>query len=116
LLGRQEREGVADTEGSLERTGLTSRLDQHAAGSWLNQLLMLKTHTYLRNTLLRDNDSTSMSHSLDSNGGNAAPYLIAITPGRAIGSGWKLSSQPRSSGARSHSELSAASQVTLCPV
>jgi len=33
--------------------------------SWLNDLLLLETQTYLANTLLRDNDATSMAHSLE---------------------------------------------------
>jgi asparagine synthase (glutamine-hydrolysing) len=33
--------------------------------SWLQQLLQLETQTYLANTLLRDNDCTSMAHSLE---------------------------------------------------
>jgi asparagine synthase (glutamine-hydrolysing) len=32
---------------------------------WLKELLLRETHTYLPNTLLRDNDVTSMAHSLE---------------------------------------------------
>ncbi|HEY1050527.1 MAG TPA: asparagine synthase (glutamine-hydrolyzing) [Prosthecobacter sp.] len=34
-------------------------------GSWLHELLLRETSTYLANTLLRDNDATSMAHSLE---------------------------------------------------
>jgi asparagine synthase (glutamine-hydrolysing) len=34
-------------------------------GSWLQELLLRETQTYLANTLLRDNDCTSMAHSLE---------------------------------------------------
>jgi asparagine synthase (glutamine-hydrolysing) len=37
----------------------------HAPDSWLHELLLHETHTYLANTLLRDNDVTSMAHSLE---------------------------------------------------
>jgi asparagine synthase (glutamine-hydrolysing) len=43
----------------------TSRLDVHAPDSWLHELLLRETQTYLANTLLRDNDWTSMAHSLE---------------------------------------------------
>ncbi len=36
-----------------------------APDSWLHQLLLRETTTYLANTLLRDNDFTSMAHSLE---------------------------------------------------
>lgn len=35
------------------------------SGSWLHELLLRETSTYLTNTLLRDNDATSMAHSLE---------------------------------------------------
>jgi asparagine synthase (glutamine-hydrolysing) len=47
------------------RSTLEAELDQRAPGSWLQQLLILETETYLPNTLLRDNDVTSMAHSLE---------------------------------------------------
>lgn len=34
-------------------------------GSWLHELLLRETSSYLANTLLRDNDATSMAHSLE---------------------------------------------------
>lgn len=37
----------------------------HAPDSWLHDLLLRETQTYLSNMLLRDNDWTSMSHSLE---------------------------------------------------
>lgn len=43
----------------------TNHLAVHAPDSWLHQLLLRETQTYLANTLLRDNDWTSMSHSLE---------------------------------------------------
>lgn len=38
---------------------------RHAPDSWLHELLLRETTTYLANTLLRDNDATSMAHSLE---------------------------------------------------
>jgi asparagine synthase (glutamine-hydrolysing) len=43
----------------------TPRFDVHAPDSWLHDLLLRETQSYLANTLLRDNDWTSMSHSLE---------------------------------------------------
>ncbi|MBL9129974.1 MAG: asparagine synthase (glutamine-hydrolyzing) [Verrucomicrobiaceae bacterium] len=40
-------------------------LSPHAPDSWLHELLLRETETYLANTLLRDNDVTSMAHSLE---------------------------------------------------
>ena len=40
-------------------------LAQRAPDAWLHELLMMETQTYLPNTLLRDNDCTSMAHSLE---------------------------------------------------
>ena len=40
-------------------------LEDRAPGSWLHQLLLSETVTYLADTLLRDNDVTSMAHSLE---------------------------------------------------
>lgn len=36
-----------------------------SSDSWLHELLLCETETYLPNTLLRDNDATSMAHSLE---------------------------------------------------
>ncbi|MEZ0277365.1 MAG: asparagine synthase-related protein, partial [Roseimicrobium sp.] len=47
------------------RDSLIENLSQRAPDGWLNQLLLLETETYLANTLLRDNDVTSMVHSLE---------------------------------------------------
>lgn len=47
------------------RRKLWEELDERAPGAWLNQLLLLETQTYLADTLLRDNDVTSMAHSLE---------------------------------------------------
>lgn len=47
------------------RDVLVADLDQRAPDSWLHQLLLMETETYLPNTLLRDNDVTSMAHSLE---------------------------------------------------
>jgi asparagine synthase (glutamine-hydrolysing) len=44
---------------------LKAERGQRAPDSWLHELLLLETETYLANTLLRDNDATSMSHSLE---------------------------------------------------
>jgi len=40
-------------------------LKSNAPDSWLHELLLRETETYLANTLLRDNDATSMAHSLE---------------------------------------------------
>jgi|GEM_PF-390369 len=40
-------------------------LEAQAPDTWLNKLLFLETHTFLQNTLLRDNDSVSMAHSIE---------------------------------------------------
>ena len=47
------------------RDALIHDLPQRAPDAWLHQLLLLETETYLANTLLRDNDVTSMAHSLE---------------------------------------------------
>ena len=61
LLGISGEEAGADES----RHQLEAELDDIAPDSWLQQLLMLETKTYLPNTLLRDNDVTSMAHSLE---------------------------------------------------
>ena len=48
-----------------ERTAMLKSLPSRTPASWIAQLLMLETQTYLPNTLLRDNDCTSMAHSLE---------------------------------------------------
>ncbi|MEQ1850407.1 MAG: asparagine synthase (glutamine-hydrolyzing) [Chthoniobacteraceae bacterium] len=44
---------------------LAGGIEQAAPDSWLNQILLLETQTYLTNTLLRDADCMSMAHSLE---------------------------------------------------
>lgn len=39
--------------------------DPQSPDSWLHELLLRETETYLANTLLRDNDAMSMAHSLE---------------------------------------------------
>ena len=41
------------------------RMNQDEHIDWMKQLLITETHTYLANTLLRDNDCVSMAHSLE---------------------------------------------------
>ncbi len=65
LLGMPLNEAVRCTEDIPLRTSLIAELDKRAPDSWLHQLLLLETETYLANTLLRDNDCTSMAHSLE---------------------------------------------------
>jgi asparagine synthase (glutamine-hydrolysing) len=65
LLGLPLSEVRRCTEDSPMRSSLIADLARRAPDSWLNQLLLLETETYLANTLLRDNDGTSMAHSLE---------------------------------------------------
>ena len=65
LLGMPLAEARRCTEDSPLRASLIASLKQRAPDSWLHQLLLLETETYLANTLLRDNDGTSMAHSLE---------------------------------------------------
>jgi len=65
LLGIVNHEAHRCTEDIPLRQSLINDLDHRAPDSWLNQLLLLETETYLANTLLRDNDCTSMAHSLE---------------------------------------------------
>ncbi|MFM2168000.1 MAG: hypothetical protein RIS79_2371 [Verrucomicrobiota bacterium] len=58
-------EEVARLLRRMEQMPASPRFDVHAADSWLHELLLRETQTYLANTLLRDNDWTSMSHSLE---------------------------------------------------
>lgn len=44
---------------------VVSGLASAAPGSWLNQILLLETQSYLANTLLRDCDCMSMAHGLE---------------------------------------------------
>ncbi len=61
--------GVASVEQWTEFTPARTELRHSQNGksdvSWISRLLMMETQTYLANTLLRDNDSTSMAHSLE---------------------------------------------------
>ncbi|MFZ4765036.1 MAG: asparagine synthase (glutamine-hydrolyzing) [Roseimicrobium sp.] len=65
LLGCGPEEVTAMTFGNSLRQELVHALSQRAPDSWLHELLLLETETYLSNTLLRDNDATSMAHSLE---------------------------------------------------
>lgn len=65
LLGMTNDEAHRCTEDLVLLNGLKSMLEYLAPDAWLNQLLLLETETYLANTLLRDNDATSMAHSLE---------------------------------------------------
>ncbi len=65
LLGLPPGEAHRWTEDNPLRSTLLAHLDDRAPDSWLQQLLMIETETYLANTLLRDNDCTSMAHSLE---------------------------------------------------
>jgi len=65
LLGMVSSEAHRCTEDNALRSHLIAEIDTRAPDSWLNQLLLLETETYLANTLLRDNDCTSMAHSLE---------------------------------------------------
>jgi asparagine synthase (glutamine-hydrolysing) len=65
LLGTVPTEAQRCTDDIPLRQSLIQDLDLRAPDSWLNQLLLLETETYLANTLLRDNDCTSMAHSLE---------------------------------------------------
>ena len=53
------------TVGSEWMSSLFDEVGSRAPDSRLNQLLLLETEGYLANTLLRDNDGTSMAHSLE---------------------------------------------------
>jgi asparagine synthase (glutamine-hydrolysing) len=55
---------VSTTSGDL-RESLGRDLPARGPGSWLREYLLIETETYLANTLLRDNDVTSMAHSLE---------------------------------------------------
>lgn len=65
LLGMVSSEVHRCTEDLTIRNALLGGMEQRAPDSWLNQLLLMETETYLANTLLRDNDATSMAHSLE---------------------------------------------------
>jgi len=54
-----------DTLYPKEWPRLAAGIAQSAPDSWLNQVLLLETETYLTNTLLRDADCMSMAHSLE---------------------------------------------------
>lgn len=65
LMNLRADEPAAWTLETPERNHLLTHLDERAPDSWLHQMLMMETETYLANTLLRDNDATSMAHSLE---------------------------------------------------
>jgi asparagine synthase (glutamine-hydrolysing) len=65
LLGCTLEKAQAMVSANPLRDALVRELPQRAPNSWLQQLLLLETETYLANTLLRDNDVTSMAHSLE---------------------------------------------------
>lgn len=65
LLGMVSSEVHRCSEDVAGRSALIAGLEQRAPDSWLNQLLLMETETYLANTLLRDNDCTSMAHGLE---------------------------------------------------
>ena len=65
LLGMPITEVMRTTEDLALRSGLIANLEQRAPDSWLHQLLLMETEGQLANTLLRDNDCTSMAHSLE---------------------------------------------------
>lgn len=62
------RDGDGITEEDLfppDWKQLAAGICEMAPDSWLHQVLLLETQTYLTNTLLRDADSMSMAHSLE---------------------------------------------------
>lgn len=65
LLGKTAAEVSAMCADGPELAELKAGLSRRAPDAWLHQLLLLETETYLANTLLRDNDATSMAHSLE---------------------------------------------------
>ncbi|HSJ01620.1 MAG TPA: asparagine synthase C-terminal domain-containing protein, partial [Verrucomicrobium sp.] len=65
LIGCRPSEAESLSLHNEIRDVLVASLDERAPESWLHQLLLLETETYLPNTLLRDNDVTSMAHSLE---------------------------------------------------
>jgi asparagine synthase (glutamine-hydrolysing) len=65
LLGMRAAEIAEATLETPERRQLVDSLDDRAPNSALHRMLLLETESYLANTLLRDNDSTSMAHSLE---------------------------------------------------
>ena len=65
LLGTPLAEAHRCTEDHALRMEVIAHLAERAPDAWLHELLMMETETYLPNTLLRDNDCTSMAHSLE---------------------------------------------------
>jgi asparagine synthase (glutamine-hydrolysing) len=65
LLGTTLSEAHRCTEDHALRLDAIAHLSERAPDAWLHELLMMETETYLPNTLLRDNDCTSMAHSLE---------------------------------------------------
>lgn len=60
-----EADEVESLAGATVAGALGSEAPEPSAGSWLDRLLLRETKTYLADTLLRDNDVTSMAHSLE---------------------------------------------------
>ena len=58
--------------------GISPSMETRAPGSWLHQLLLCETDTYLADTLLRDNDATSMAHSLELRVPLVDPHLFSL--------------------------------------
>lgn len=65
MLGANPEATLGMLSGNPLRKALVEELPRRAPDAWLHQLLLLETETYLANTLLRDNDVTSMAHSLE---------------------------------------------------
>ncbi|OAI58040.1 hypothetical protein AYO49_06040 [Verrucomicrobiaceae bacterium SCGC AG-212-N21] len=65
LLGMPPDEARTMVSGNPLHVTLVKELSSRAPDGWLQRLLLLETETYLANTLLRDNDVTSMAHSLE---------------------------------------------------
>lgn len=65
LLGITPLEADRHTLAHQLRAALEEALPANGQGSWLKEFLLIETGTYLANTLLRDNDATSMAHSLE---------------------------------------------------
>lgn len=61
----RENEVVQLTGRGPAAAPIPGSMESAAPGSWLHQLLLSETTTYLADTLLRDNDVTSMAHSLE---------------------------------------------------
>jgi asparagine synthase (glutamine-hydrolysing) len=64
-LGRLLGMPLAEAKRCTEELAPHANIAQQGPDSWLHQLLLLETESYLSNTLLRDNDCTSMAHGLE---------------------------------------------------